>query len=199
MVRLTNIAVLLASVALTSCATMSDTADQLSGLGKIEDRVSEFDGARTISSQPTHLQPLSGSMTGPYYRLGASWTSKAPETIALVFMHSSSIGSGNAYTNFKRVDINAGGQVTSFEMATATALDNSSYNSVSKTIYTQSTAFAVLPLDYARGVFSNPDCKMRIVSSDAAFDADCAADRTTAGQATGALRVREVLGKIPAP
>lgn len=72
---------------LSGCAGMADSTSQSAGLGVITQEKSTFDGATIVNLTPTWLY-AEGSW-GNKVKLGARWSSKAKESVALLLSYSS--------------------------------------------------------------------------------------------------------------
>ncbi|GLS27719.1 hypothetical protein [Marinibactrum halimedae] len=181
---------------LISCAGMADSMSKLSGLGVVSKEKSTFDGATLIKVSPTFLYDPE-STWGNQVKLGARWSSKAPEYVALVLSYSSDVASAkSAYLSLTGIDINTDGNIESFKSGKSTNLDSGGYNTVSKTIYTESTNSVVVPYSLLQQMVSAEDCRVRIHTSKGYEEAIFSKERIPGGQGTAILSIREFIAEI---
>lgn len=184
-------------VVLTGCAGMADSMDEMAGLGVIKEEKSTFDGATIISVSPTWLTGDPDSLGANSIKLGAQWSSNAPEYVVLVMQYNSSTsGYGDAYLNIIGLNVNIDGKVESFKPETSTMLDNSSYNSVSQTIYTESTNNVIVPLDYLKKMIAAEDCRLRVHTGKGYEDSIFSIERTGGGARTAKITIGRFIDKI---
>jgi hypothetical protein len=192
------IGTLLACALVTGCAGMADATAKFANVGVIEQEKSTFDGANLIKMTPAFLY-REGATFGVPYKLGAQWNSKAPDQVALVLSHQSNISAGgSAFVAFNSLSINIDGSITTYRTTAPTSNDSSSYNTVTRTIYTASTNSVVLPLSELRKMLAARDCRIRIESSKGYEDAQFTIERIPGGQATAIVPLREFIAKIDA-
>lgn len=171
--------------------------DKAAGLGVITVDESTFDGEKTISVSPTWLASDEKSWGANSVKLGARWSSNAPEFVALIMQYSSNTsGYSDTYLGLESKDINLEGEITSFEASRPTDLDNSAYNSASRTIYTSSTNTVVLPMNLLQKMVSSSDCRIRIHTSEGYEDSIFSLERTGGGARTALLAIQEFLQTI---
>lgn len=184
--------------ALSGCAGMADATSKIAGLGVVTQEKSTFDGATIVEVSPNWLYDPEGSW-GNSVKLGARWSSNAPEFAALVLSYSSNIsGSSAAYVGLSGIDINIDGDIKSFSSGKPTNLDSSGYNSVSRTIYTESKNTVVIPYSILERMMAAKDCRLRIHTSKGYEDARFSIERIPGGQGTAILSIREFIGKVNA-
>jgi len=181
---------------LSGCAGMADATSRMAGLGVVSEEQSTFDNARIIKVSPTFLYDPDGSW-GNSVKLGARWSSNAPDYVVLVLSHSSDTsGGGDVYVNLSGIDINVDGDIQSFESGSLTDHDSSDYNTVTNTIYTESNNSVVIPMSVLRSMVSSSDCRVRIHTSAGYEDAVFSIERMPGGQGTAILSIREFLSAI---
>lgn len=180
---------------LVGCAGMADTMSKAAGLGVVTEERSTFDNATVVSVSPAHLY-AEGSW-GNMVRLGASWSSVTPDSVALVLAYESNVSGGNpAYMNLNSLQINIDGDVSSYSAEPATDLSSSGYNTVSKTIYTSSKNSVVIPYTTLLHMVSAKDCRLRIHTSKGYEDAQFSIERIPGGQPTAILSIKNFIAKI---
>lgn len=183
-------------LALTGCAGMADATAKIAGLGVVTQENSTFDNATIVEVSPNWLYDPNGSW-GNGVKLGARWTSKAPKFAALILSYSSNTSGSNAvYVGLKGIDINIDGDIKSFTSGQPTNLDSSAYNTVSKTIYTESKNAVVVPYSTLEKMVSAKDCRLRIHTSKGYEDAQFSVERIPGGQGTAILSFREFVSSI---
>lgn len=161
-----HLAVTAAALFVSGCAAMADLGDQIANLGQVSVEQSAFDGSTTVALSPTWMAPAeeTGLLT-PSLQMGAKWHSDLPDRALLIFAHPSSTSGGNAFTTFTLVEINVDGEIRSFEPG-RTKYDSGTYNTVSRNIYTDSSAAIVVPYDYLKRMISANRTLLRISTSD---------------------------------
>ena len=181
---------------LIGCAGMADSVSKMSGLGVVTEEKSTFDGATVINVSPTWLYDPEGSF-GNSVKLGARWSSKAPNYVALVMAYSSDAsGYNHTYLGLSAIDINIDGDITSYSAHDSTNLDSGTYNTVTRTIYTESKNAVVIPyVVLEEMVFAN-DCRLRIHTSKGYEDARFSIERLPGGQGTAILSIQEFMARI---
>jgi len=185
-------------LALSGCAGMADATSKMAGLGVVTLEKSTFDGATIVEVSPNWLYDPDGSW-GNSAKLGARWSSNASEFVALVLSYSSNAsGYGAAYIGLSGIDINIDGDIKSFLSEKPTNLDSSGYNSVSRTIYTESKNTVVIPYSTLERMVSAKDCRLRIHTSKGYEDSRFSIERIPGGQGTAILSIREFMGKVRA-
>lgn len=168
MKALTRITVIIFSLFLISCASMHKA---ITGEGVITNDVSEFDGDRVISVAPSMLDPLTSGYFALSATLGAEWHSQAPDTVYLVLLYESSTREASTYTSFYGVEIKVDGDIREFKTAGMTKHDNGSYNTVSRSIYTDSKNKVAIPFDYFERMLKDDSAMIRIQASSGYEDA----------------------------
>jgi hypothetical protein len=122
-----------------------------------------------------------------------------PEHVALVLSYSSNTsGSGAAYVGLSGIDINIDGDIKSFSSGKPTNLDSSGYNSVSRTIYTESKNAVVIPYSILERMVAAKYCRLRIHTSKGYEDARFSIERIPGGQGTAILSIRDFIEKVGA-
>lgn len=183
------------AISVSSCASMVDGMSKFAGLGVVKQETSAFDNATVITASPAFLYAKGHG--GNDVRLGARWSSATPDLVALVLAYNSNIAaSGSAYTGLTGIDINIDGDVSSHRLGTPTAFNNSSYNTVSKTIYTSSTNAAVIPYALLKRMVAAQDCRIRIHTSQGYEDSQFSVPRIPGGQPTAILSIKELMAKV---
>ncbi|WP_295956030.1 hypothetical protein [Rhodoferax sp.] len=179
-------------------ADMADAASKMANLGVVEQEKSTFDGATIVKMSPAVLY-REGATFGVPYKLGAQWNSKAPEHVAIILSHQSNVAAGSsAFVAFSSLSTNIDGSIATYRTGGPTSNDSSSYNTVSRTIYTASTNSVVIPLAELRKMLVARDCRIRIETSKGYEDVQFSIERIPGGQPTAIIPLREFLSKIVA-
>lgn len=184
-------------LSVVGCTAMTE----LAGVGVIEERTASFDNATVITLSPAFLYSETASKwTGFPYKLGARWTSSSPDSVAIVLAHSSNTSgsSSNIYTNFTGLGVNIDGKIVSYKTSGFTRHDSSAYNSISKTIYTESRNSVIVPLVVLKAMVAAKDCRLRFHSTDGYLDATLSAEKFPGGHPTAIVPLRKFLGRIDA-
>ncbi len=92
--------------------------------------------------------------------------------------------------------INVDGKISSYKAQQQTNLSTSSYNSVSKTIYTSSKNTIVIPYKLQESMVSAKNCRFRIHTSEGNQDIDFSAESIPGGKATAIVSIKEFLSKV---
>lgn len=181
------------------CAGMADAMSGLAGLGVISEEKSTFDGASIVRMSPAFLY-REGATLGVPFKLGAQWSDKSPNHVALILSYSSDIasGGGRSYLNFEGLDINIDGKISNYNVGGPTSHESGTYNTVSRTIYTESRNSVVVPISVLQDMLSAKDCRLRIRSSRGYEDAQFSIERIPGGQGTAILPLREFASKVQA-
>src|SRR4051812_46676895 len=125
----TLIPVVLLTTLICGCASMADSTSALAGLGVVSKKQSTFDNSTNVQVSPTWLY-AKGSW-GNRVKLGARWSSAAPDQAALELSYGSDISSGApAYLSLTGIELNIDGRMSSYTAGAPTNLDSSSYNTV---------------------------------------------------------------------
>lgn len=177
------------------CAGVADGMSALAGLGVVSEEKATFDGATIVKASPAFL--YSGdAWAGVPVQLGARWNDKSPQWVELVLAYRSDVARGTAYLSFQGLGINVDGQISHHDVVGPTMHDSSSYNTVSRTIYTQSTNSVPIPLSLFRKMLAAKDCRLRISTSRGYVDSQFSAERIPGGQPTALLSLREFLARV---
>jgi hypothetical protein len=192
-----SLLVLTIALAISGCASMADVTSKVAGLGVVKQEISTFDNATIVTVSPTWLY-AKGSW-GNSVKLGASWSSAVPGSAALILAYDSNIsGGGSAYMGLTGIDINVDGDISSHAAKTATDLDSSGYNTVTKTIYTSSRNTVVISYALLERMVAAKDCRIRIHTGKGYEDAQFSLERIPGGQGTAILAIKEMMAKVAA-
>ena len=183
---------------LSGCAGMADMTSKLGGLGQISEEVQSFDGATVVEMSPAFVYSDGATFGVTETKLGARWSSKAPAHVALVLTYRGDVASGRSYMNFSGVDINIDGTISSYKIAGTTAHDSSGFNSVSRTIYTESSNVVIVPMAVLERMLSAKDCRLRFHTSKGFEDGVFTVARSSAGQGMAIISLREFVGRVKA-
>jgi hypothetical protein len=119
---------------LTGCLS---TLDEIGGVGIINKSVSTFDNEQIVELSSSFA--LDGDGETASTKIGAKWSSGNPESIFLKLIHTSSVNRSDVYVTYEKIEVNLDGEINEFG-AGNTVNNSSGYNTVSKTIYTESAA-----------------------------------------------------------
>ena len=185
------------ALTITGCASMADVTSKIAGVGVISEEKSTFDNATIVSMSPAWLY-AEGEWLGVPVKLGARWSSNSPDYVALIMSYSSNTygSSSSLYTNFSGIDLNIDGKITSYKATGLTNHSNSGYNTVSKTIYTDSKSSVVIPLKVLKEMLVAKDTRLRINTGDGYVDAQFSIERIPGGQGAAILTMREFVAKV---
>lgn len=180
---------------ISGCAGTSDSFDRIAGIGVVSESHSTFDNANIIKVSPSWLFRDENSRSNSV-KLGARWKSNYPNHAILDFNHTSSTSGGRpVYLRITGVDINVNGKISRFKMG-QTSLDDDGYNSIAKTIFTDSSNSAVIPLSLLRSMIDSPVAKLRIHTGKGYQDANFKIERAFGGQGSALLTIKEFLAKV---
>jgi hypothetical protein len=183
--------------ALSGCSGMADSMGKMAGLGVVTQEKSTFDGATIVNVSPTFLYDPDRKWSGNSVKLGARWSSGSPDYVALVMQYSGDVsGYGSAYASLTGVDVNIDGELQSFSARSSTSHDSSGYNTVTKTIYTDSKNSVVIPYSILKQMVDAKDCRLRIHTGKGYEDAVFSIERIPGGQGTATLSIREFMDKV---
>ena len=163
---------------LATLAACSHAAiDQVAGLGVFSERKYDFDGAYEIAVTPARLAGGDGTGQAAIF-MGARWKDSDPDTVQLELKYSGAVGgiaeafSSNteAYLNINLLEIRAENQPLGEYKAGLTDHDSSKYNTVTGSIYTDSTAFVAVPFAVFKQMLSASDCRIRIHTNEGYVD-----------------------------
>jgi hypothetical protein len=179
--------VLALCIIVSACAGTIYSLHQAAGIGVVEEKKSTFDGATIVKMSPAFLHEE--TWTGVPIMLGAQWNSKAPNHVAMILSYSSSVSSGRPYMNFSGLDVNIDGKISEYKTSGLTRHDSSSYNTVTKTIYTESENAVLIPLATLQEMMQAKDCRLRIHTSEGYADALFSIERSFDGRSTAILHL----------
>lgn len=182
---------------LSGCTSMVDAMDKASGLGVVSQETSTFDNAKIVSVSPNSLY-AKGSW-GNVVKLGAKWSSASPEYVAIILSYDSNTsGGGSLYMNLTSMDINIDGTISSYSASGSTNLDHSSYNTVSKSIYTSSKNSIIIPYSVLESMVAAKDCRIRIHTGKGYEDAEFSIERIPGGKGTAILSIKKFMKQVAA-
>jgi hypothetical protein len=166
---------------ISACASMVDSMDKAIGIGQVSVEQETLDDSTTVRLSPAFLTDDVSDYGLNSYKLGARWNSQSPDTVYLEPNYDSQAG-GNAYTRFEGITVRLDGHSERFDSVGRTNLSSSDYNSVSNTIYTESTGLVPVPLNVVEQMVSVEDVRLRIHSSDGYEDSIFSLARADSGQ-----------------
>ncbi|KAA1151337.1 hypothetical protein EU510_15945 [Pseudoalteromonas sp. FUC4] len=187
---------LLSFVTLTGCESVSDSLNQMAGLGVVSQEQSTFDNEKIIKVTPNFLFESQSDWGANNVKLGARWKSSQPDNIIIDLVYDSSSSSGSSYAQINSLEINLNNTKHSFTTNSATSFDNSGYNSVSKTIYTKSQNAVVIPKELLEKMVSADSCLIRINTNKGYQDSNFLIKRSGGGAPTALLSIKEFLVEV---
>lgn len=193
---LTSVVISATLALLAGCAGMADAGSAFSGLGRISEKKSTYDGKRVITVSPAPLYDPNGGWMGVPFFLGAEWNESYPDTVGLVLQYKSSTSASNIYISFRSLKINVNGKTYTFDSRGNTNYSSGTYNSVSKRIYTESESVIPIPYELFKQMMNSSNCTLRIGSSEGYVDALFSQDRIPGGQGTAKHYMVELVDRI---
>ena len=184
----------LMALILVGCSNLADYGAMFAGMGVVESRVDTFDGATVVTVTPN--KPASDQVWGATVGIGGRWTSNSPDHVAVILEYSSSTSYGNAYTSIEGMDVMIDGERHSFEAVGATDHTNSGYNTVAKTIFTESRNRVVMRLATLKDMINAEDCRLRIYTGDGYQDSVFSVERIAGSHPSARMSMREFVAKI---
>jgi hypothetical protein len=188
-----TISLILTIIALSGCAAQMDA---FAGLGVIKEEVSSFDNKRIISVSPTWV-----ASDGPLYaastKVGAIWKESSPDEVLIILKHDGSTGySSDVYKSYESLSVNIDGNIKTFETAGTTEHTSSNYNTVSRSISTESTAIVPIPLEYLKAMVEGEKVMLRFNGTHRYEDGIFSKETGTMGQEMAKARIVEFLKLI---
>lgn len=199
---LLNVLLTLFLFSLYGCASYNNAVYESLGYGVVTEEVSSFDGTTKIQAAPTWVNHPDRTGLDMRYQtfLGVTWVSNTPDVVYLVVTKpgSTSVSSygGSVYTQIKGIDININGKIKTFMASTSTSYSNSGYDTVLKSISTESSNVIIIPYSYLKEMTTAADCKLRMHTSDADETQLFTAETTFGGVKTAIVSIRELIKKV---
>lgn len=179
-----------ALLALCGCTAV----DRLAGMGVVSQRVSAPDHATIVEVTPNALYDP-GNTRGAPLRLGARWTSDAPQSVTLVLSYQSTVSSdAPTVPRFDALQIGIDGQVSSFPASKPADLSSGFDNSMSHTMYASSRGEVTIPYAILQQMVAARDCWLRAGDQDVKFSTEHLPD----GKATAIVSIRKFMAKVDA-
>jgi len=194
--RIFAVTVFTVLLALSGCASMDDSINKMIGIGVISEEKSTFDGATILVVSPSWLYESKKSWTANPVKLGARWSSTSPDFVVLDLSYDSSTSGGATYLNLSGIDINIDGTISSYSTNGSTLLDSSDYDTISKTIYTNSKNSVVIPLALLKSMTTANDCRIRIHTDKGYEDSIFSIERSDSGQGAALLSIKQFLERL---
>lgn len=181
-------------VFLSGCHSLTDAMSAGAGIGRLTETHDSFSGATVITVAPAPLYE-EGNWKGVPFSLGAKWARNS-EYVGLVMSYqSNSSGGAPIYVNFEQFAVNIDGEIRTFKPG-GMQLENGGYNDLVKSIFTESQATALIPVDYFRRMMTAPDVRIRIISSRGKANAHFHYNRIPGGQGTAKHYFLPLLNRI---
>lgn len=179
-----------ALLVLCGCAAMNE----LGATGAVSQHVSKVDHATIIETSPSALYDP-GAARGTPMRLGAQWTSDAPQAVTLVLSYQSTVSSdAPTVPNFNALQISIDGQMSSFPASKPSDLSSGFDNSMSHTIHISSRGEVLIPYAVLQRMVAAKDCWLRAGDRDAKFSTEHLPD----GKPTAIVSIRAFMTKVEA-
>lgn len=177
----------------SGCAAQMDA---FAGLGVINEEVSTFDNKRVVSVSPTWVAN-DGSLGVASTKIGAIWNESNPNDVLIVLKHDGSTAySTDVYKSYDSLGVNIDGEIRTFKVSGSTEHTSSNYNTVSRSIYTESTATVNMPLDYLRKMVTGNTVTVRFNSTHRYEDGIFSKETGTMDQQMAKARIIEFLEQI---
>lgn len=177
---------------ISGCASQMDA---FAGIGVIDEENSSFDNSRIVTLTPTWVAG-GGDDYVTSTKVGARWSESNPEQVLLILEYSSSTNSSDVYKSYESISVNINSEKRNFPASGSTELQSSTYNTVTNTIYTESTAVVPMPLEYLRKMVEAEDVRIRFNSSHRYEDGIFSQETSSFGQDMAKARILEFLNKI---
>lgn len=179
-------ALLISALSLVGCASMTDMMDGAAGLGKFNIDKNSFNDETVISLTPDTLYDPEASMFNPVSaRMGAVWTSQAPNFVNIAFQQD------GGYIRFQEVSFKVDGETKTYKIGLSDlGFDDTKLSGM------KSTAYALMPIGDFKSLLSANTCQMKIEKDTGYELADCKIDRIPGGKKTAVAGLRKVLAAI---
>lgn len=179
-----------ALLALCGCTAMNE----LGATGAVSQHASTVKHATIIETAPSALYDP-GAARGTPMRLGAHWTSDAPQSVTLVLSYQSTVSSdAPTVPRFDAMQISIDGQMSSFPASEPSDLSSGFDNSMSHTTYASSRGEVSIPYAVLQRMVAAKDCWLRAGDQDAGFSTEHLPD----GKPTAIVSIREFMTKVDA-
>lgn len=182
-------------VAFAGCAGMADAASAVAGLGRISEKTSTYDGKRIVTVSPAPLYDPQSWLGVPFF-LGAQWNEAHPDFVGMILQYRSSSSSSVIYVSFHGLEVNVNGKEYKFDSGGNTNHSHGTYNTVTRTIYTESSSVIPIPLELLKEMLESERCTIRISSSEGYADALFSQERIPGGQGTAKYYIKSMLERI---
>lgn len=178
---------------LCGCTAM----DKPAGMGVVSKKISTQNHATIIEMSPDALYDPGRTPRTPL-RLGARWTSDAPQSVTLVLSYQSTVSSdAPTVQSFESLDISIDGRVSSFPTRKRSDTSSGLYNSVSHTISTSSRGEVLIPYALLRRMVAAKDCWLR-AEGGGYQDAKFSTEHLPDGKAMAIVSIRKFMAKVDA-
>jgi len=180
---------------LSGCASVVDSMDVVTSIGQISVEKEVLNDSTTVRMTPAWLADGTEEYGLNAYKLGARWNSESPGTIILEPSYDSQVG-GGSYTSFDGITIKVNGDSQRFDKLGRTQLSSSDYNTISNTIYTESTGYVPVPIQLVERMVEGEDVRLRVHSLDGYEDSIFSMDRALGGQGLARKYLRDFLNAV---
>jgi hypothetical protein len=177
-----KVLVVLLTLTIFGCAGVADSLDKATGVAQLTSDL-DFEGNYQAVVTPTYLND--GGTFNNTVHMGAYYNESVPESVVLSLLYSASTNSSAIYTSIDSISIKIDGQVNSFD-TNGTDLKHDGWNTVSKSIFTESESTVVIPFSLFEKMITSKNCDLRIYTGDGYESADFTIERNT-GQALAKL------------
>ena len=189
-------AVLTALLVSTTTLLTLPSCSNIAGQGIVREKVSQFDGSKSITMSPAVVMATSTS-TQAGTLLGARWSNKTPNTVYLILEHNSQVLSRNTYSNINSLAINVDGKIYRYKCTTLTDHSSGGYNSVTKTIYTNSRNVVAVPLSLVKRMVAANRCMLQVHTSTGVHEQNFAKEKNM-GVSMAKVHMRKFLAQVAA-
>lgn len=170
------------TITMFGCSGIADSLDKAAGTGQLTSST-DFQGNYQVVVTPTYLND--GGTFNNAVHLGAYYNESIPDTIVLNLVYGSSTNAETIYTSLDGISIKIDGEVKRFDSG-VTHLDHDGWNTISKSVFTQSESAVVIPFDVFEKMIAAKNCDLRIHTGNGYEDADFTIERNS-GQALAKL------------
>lgn len=189
---------LLSLAALTGCESVGDSLNQMAGLGVVSQEQSTFDNETIIKVTPNFLYESQSDWGANDVKLGARWKSSQPDNIIIDLVYDSSSSSSSTYAQIDSLEINLNNTKHSFSTNSVTSFDHGSYNTTTKTIYTESKNSVIIPKKLLEKMINAESCFLRVNTNKGYEDSNFLIQRSASGNATALSSIKNFLVEVNA-
>nr|WP_136252852.1 hypothetical protein [Ningiella ruwaisensis] len=157
---------LIAAIAISGCQS---TGNMFTNMCQIKEEIDTFTNQVRVDFTKCWVAAGESVWDMPIHKFGFTWYEAHPERIRVNLTYDSTVDAGG-YTNFESLLINIDGNIKERVEFGRTILGDSGYNSVSNTIYTDSSAGAFIDIETFEQMLRSDDVRLRVNTSDGYSD-----------------------------